>query len=173
MAVVTLKGTQVTNADATTQTLNNSKVANGRIKEIADTIELANGDSIASTYRLARVHSSWRISDLILFCDAITSGAGDLGLYDTAANGGAVVDVDFFASAVSIATAITAGSSIAHEAGGAGSQFGEIANIAKPLWQVLGLSVDPMKFYDIALTLTAATTAAGTVSMLTRYVDGN
>ena len=86
MAVVTLKASQVTNADATTQTLNNSKVCNGRIKEIADTIEVTNGDSIASIYRMARVHSSWRMTELLLQCDAITSAAADIGLYDTAAN---------------------------------------------------------------------------------------
>lgn len=170
MAVVTLKGSQVTNADATTQTLNNSKVTNGRLKEIADTIELANGDSIGSTYRMSRIHSSWRVVDVIGFWDAITSGAADVGLYDTAANGGAVVDVDCFGSAVSIASANTSGTNVAREAG---AVFGEIANMRKQVWEVLGLSTDPNKFYDLAFTLTAATTAAGTLSVLTRYVDGN
>ena len=170
MAVVTLNGSQVTNADATTQTLNNSKVTNGRIKEIADTIEVTNGDSIASIYRMARVHSSWRMTELILQCDAITSAAADIGLYDTAANGAAVVDVDCFASAQSIASALIPGTNVMGEAA---AVFGDIANVRKSIWEVLGLSTDPNKFYDIALTLTAAATATGTVSVKTRYVDGN
>lgn len=170
MAVVTLKASQVTNADATTQTLNNSKVCNGRIKEIADTIELTSGDSIASIYRMARVHSSWRLTELLLQCDAITTCAGDIGLYDTAANGGAVVDVDCFASAQSLATAIIPGTNVMGEAG---AVFGDIANVRKSIWEVLGLSSDPNKFYDIAVTLTAAAGSAGTVSTKARYVDGN
>ena len=170
MAVVTLKGSQVTNADATTQTLNNSKVTNGRIKEIADTIELTSGDSIASIYRMARVHSSWRLTELLLQCDAITTCAGDFGLYDTAANGGAVVDVDCFASAQSLATAIIPGTNVMGEAA---AVFGDIANVRKSIWEVLGLSADPNKFYDVAVTLTAAAGSAGTVSTKVRYVDGN
>lgn len=170
MAVVTLKASQVTNADATTQTLNNSKVCNGRIKEIADTIELTSGDSIASIYRMARVHSSWRLTELLLQCDAITTCGGDIGLYDTAANGGAVVDVDCFASAQSLATAIIPGTNVMGEAG---AVFGDIANVRKSIWEVLGLSSDPHKFYDIAVTLTAAAGSAGTVSTKARYVDGN
>lgn len=170
MAVVTLKASQVTNADATTQTLNNSKVANGRIKEIADTIELTSGDSIASIYRMARVHSSWRMSELILQCDAITTCAADFGLYDTAANGAAVVDVDAFASAQSLATAIVIGTNVMSEAA---TVFGDVANIRKAIWEVLGLASDPNKFYDVAVTLTAAAGSAGTVSVKVRYCDGN
>lgn len=170
MAVVTLKGSQVTNADASTQTLNNSKVTNARLKEIVDTIELTNGDSIGSTYRLGRVHSSWRIADLILYCDAITTCAADFGLYDTAAAGGAVVDVDCFASAQSLATAITAGTDVTKEAG---TVFGDVANIRKAIWEVLGLSADPMKWYDVTATLTAAAGSGGTLSLSIRYVDGN
>lgn len=174
MAVVTLKGTIVTNADGTVpQTLNQARAANARVKEMADTIEVTNGDSIASTYRLARVHSSWRISQLLLYCDAITSAAADVGLYDIAANGGLVVDVDFFASAQSLAAALLVGTSIEHEAAGAGNQNGEIANKAKAIWQVLGLTADPNKYYDIAFTLTAAATATGTLTLVTRFSDGN
>jgi hypothetical protein len=174
MAVVALKGSIVTNADGTVpQTLNQARSAGARLKEMVDTIELANGDSIGSTYRLARVHSSWRISELILFCDAITSGAGDIGLYDTARNGGLVVDADFFASAQSIATATQVGFAVGREVAAAATVMGEIANIRKAIWEVLGLTADPNKMYDIVLTLTAATTAAGTVSLITRYSDGN
>lgn len=174
MAVVTLKGTIVTNADgAAPQVLNQARAAQARLKESVDTIEVTNGDSIASTYRMGRIHSSWRVSSITVLCDAITSAAADVGLYDTAANAGAVVDVDFFASALSIATANVIGLDATHEAAGAGAQFGEIANVRKALWEVLGLTADPNKFYDITFTLTAAATASGTLSVVIRYSDGN
>lgn len=174
MAVVTTKATAVTNADAATQTNNSQKIAGGRLRESVGTIEAVSGDSIASVYRLARVGSGVRISQIMLSCDAITTCAGDVGVYDVAAvNGGAVVDADFFASAQSLATALV-NTDVTHEADAAdaGSGFG-LADVEKPLWQALGLSADPNKLYDIAVTLTAAAGSAGTVSMKVRYVDGN
>lgn len=167
MAVVNLKGSAVTNAD--NKVLSNARVFRTAIHEAVGTIELANGDSIASTYRLCRVPSNARISCVLLSCDAITSGAGDVGVYKTARDGGAVVDVDFFASAQSIASALVH-SDISHEAdpGDAGAGWG-LADVEKPLWQALGLTADPYIEYDIALTLTAATLAAGTVAMKVQF----
>ncbi len=169
MAVVEVKSTAITNADSATQKLNSTRLQEGRIKESVGTAPLANGDSIGSIYRLARVPSGARVSDVILLCDAITSGAGDVGLYDIASvNSGAVVDADFFASAQSIASAITTGTNIVHESGVYG-----IEDIEKPLWEALGLSADPRKLYDVAMTLTAAAGAAGDIALKVRYVDGN
>jgi hypothetical protein len=162
MAVVASKSTLVTNADAVTQTLNDVTNSGARLRTAVATVELANGDSIASTYRMFRVQSNWRIHSVRIYCDAITSGAADLGLYQTAANGGAVVDADAYASAVSIASAITTGTEIAFEAR-------DIANIAKKVWEDAGLTEDSKRAYDLALTLTAATTAAGTVSLALTY----
>lgn len=168
MAVVTTKATAVTNADAATQTNNSQKIAGGRLREDVGTLEAVSGDSIGSIYRLARVKSGSRISQVLLSCDAITTCAGDVGIYDIASvNSGAVVDADFFASAQSLATALV-NTDVTHESG----VFG-VENVEKPLWQALGLSADPNKLYDIAVTLTAAAGSAGTVSMKVRYVDGN
>ena len=97
---------------------------------------------------------------MLLSCDAITSGAGDIGLYDTTENGGAVVDADFIASAQSIASALK-NSDVTYEQQ-------NIDQAQKMVGQVLGLSADPNKIYDIVMTLTAATTAAGTVVLKTR-----
>ena len=168
MAVVTTKSTAVTNADAASQTNNSQKIAGGRLREDVGTLEAVSGDSIGSIYRLARVKSGSRISQVLLSCDAITTCAGDVGIYDIASvNSGAVVDADFFASAQSLATALV-NTDVTHESG----VFG-VENVEKPLWQALGLSADPNKLYDIAVTLTAAAGSAGTVSMKVRYVDGN
>lgn len=166
MAVVNTKSKAVAGADTSPPNpdqMVNLKVGGGRIKESVGTVEAASGDSATSTYRLARVHSSVRISQLLLSCDAITAGVVDLGVYETAANGGAAVDSDVFGSGQSIAAAL-AGESV----------YGvDIADIEKPLWEVLGKTKDPGRLYDIAATVTTAPTAAGTVSLAVRFVDGN
>ena len=63
---------------------------------------------------------------------------------------------------------------VTHEAdpADAGAGYGN-ADVEKPLWQALGLTADPNKLYDIAVTLTAAAGSAGTVSLKVQYVDGN
>jgi len=167
MAVELVKATAITNADATPPVLTSTKIGGGRSYSALGTAELTATASIASIVRFCRVPSNAVMTDVVLKCDAITSGAGDIGLYDTLANGSAVVDADFFASAQSIATALP-GTSVIHESGVLG-----VEDVELELWQVLGLSADPQKQYDVALTLTAAATAAGTVSLVCRYCSGN
>ena len=48
-----------------------------------------------------------------------------------------------------------------------------LEDVEKPLWEALGLTADPRKLYDIAMTLTAAAAATGDISLKVRYVDGN
>ena len=55
-------------------------------------------------------------------------------------------------------------SDITFESGPAG---GILTNGEKRVWEALGLTADPHKEYDLALTLTAASDAAGTI--LVRY----
>lgn len=167
MAVVTTKSTAITNRDATPPVKNGMQLGPRPVYEQVATVELANGDSIGSKLVLVSLPSNARMSALWLLCDAITSGAADFGIYRTTADGGAVVDADVFGSAVSIATAITVGTNILHESG-----VTDIAYIEKPLWQLLGLSADPGVMYDLVATLTAATTAAGTLSARVTYTQG-
>jgi hypothetical protein len=169
MAVVTTKAAAITNRDATPRVPNLAGVTGGILRSAVGTVELASGDSIASKYLLiGNVPSGARIDNLKLYCDAIsTSGAGDIGLYDPTAAGGAVVDQDFFASAVVLTSALN-GTDVTHEAGGS-TAFGDIARAEMPLWQALGLSSDPCKTYDIVLTLTAAAGGAGTVTLKAQW----
>lgn len=160
-AVVNTKSTTITNLDAA-QVVRAKAFANGApIKEWIETLETVNGDSIASVYRFFRVPSWIRVSDLILDSDDIgTTTIADFGLYDTSANGGAVVDADFFASAVSLKDGALANSNITHESG-----VIDAANYGKRIWEQLGLSADPQKYYDVCATLTAAADAAGTMTL--------
>lgn len=169
MAVVALKSAGITNATATPRVLTSANLQYGAPHESIGLVALANGDSIGSTYRLFRVHSNDRVSSLLLSCTAITSGAADFGLYNVDdVSSGAVVDVDFWASAQSIASALV-DSPIQLEAGAAG---GLITNAEKRIWEQLGLTSDPNREYDVVMTLTAATTAAGTVVLKARTITG-
>ena len=167
MAVVNTKAAAITAGD-TAGTVVKKNLQAGILKECVGTLEAVSGDSIASTFRLARVPSNARISRVLLSCDAITTCAADVGVYDIASvNSGAAVDADFFASAQSLASAL-ANQDVTHESG----VFG-VEDVEQPLWQALGLTADPGKLYDIVATLTAAAGSAGTVSLKVVYVDGN
>lgn len=167
MAVVNTKSTTITNLDAAQVTHAKAYASGGAIKEWVETLETANGDSIASVYRFFRVPSWIRVTDVILDSDDIgTTTIADFGLYDTAANGGAVVDADFFGSAVSLKDGALANSNITKE-----SAVVDIANSGKRLWEQLGLSADPQKYYDVCATLTAAADAAGTITLRLRGVE--
>jgi len=161
MAVVNLKATAITQADANAAT--NPYLAKGNPVESVGSVSLANGDSIASTYRVCRIPSNARISAVRLFCSAITSGAADIGLRRTAADGGAVVDADFFIAAQSIASAL-AGSEVS------GGNVLTPVNREKRVWEALNLTSDPNLLYDVTVTLTAATTAAGTLALQVSFV---
>lgn len=168
MAVVNTKSTPITNADAKPRLPNTAVTDGGPVLEKVGTLEAVSGDSINSVYRMLRIRSSTRVTELLLYCDAITTCAADVGLYRTADDGGAVVDADFFASAQSLASASVVGLNVLYEAAAGPA---DVANIEKRVWQMLGLTADPGVQYDVALTLTAAAGSAGTVSLKCRYVD--
>lgn len=155
MAVVNTKSTVVSNGDATPVVITTAQLAHGRPAHKRGKVEVANGDSIGSTLRFFRVKSNDLVHQLLLDCTAITSAAADIGIYRTAADGGAVVDADLFASAQSLATAVR-GTDVTRESG-----VITVANMEKPLWELLGLSEDPQVDYDVVATLTAAAAAAG------------
>lgn len=165
MAVVNTKSSSITNRDATPSVASNSRLTRANVNEAIGVVAVANGDSIASTLRVASIPSNARVSQALLSCTAITSAAADIGLYQTADNGGAVVDADFFGSAVSIATALS-NSDVTRESG-----IVTVANMELTVWQALGLAADPNREYDVVLTLTAAATAAGAVALSIRYAQ--
>lgn len=167
MAVVTTKSGAITNRDASPQTKNNPILEGGVMKCAVGTLESVSGDSIGSVYKFCQIPSNASVKQVLLYCDDIgTTTVADVGLYDvTSVNSGAVVDADFFASAVSLKDGALNGSDVTHEAGVYG-----IEDVEQPIWQALGLSSDPGKMYDVALTLTAASDAAGTISLKVMYV---
>ena len=165
MAVVAVKSTLVTNADALPAVLNSPRVDGGFERIEVATVAITSGDTTASTYRMFRVPSNAVMTDLRIYSPDIgTTTIADIGLYRTAKDGGAVQDADFFASALSLKDGAINGTDVLHEA----AVF-TIANSGKELWDALGLTSDPSVFYDVALTLTADADATGTVKLIGRY----
>jgi hypothetical protein len=163
MAVVEVKSTLITNADATPVVLNSPRV-DGAFEHVkVATAAITSGDSVGSTYRMFRVPSNAVVTDLRIYSPDIgTTTIADIGLY--AADGGAVADADFFASVLSLKDGALNGTDVLHEA----AVF-TIANSGKELWDALGLTSDPSVFYDVTLTLTGAADATGTVKLIGRF----
>ena len=171
MAVVNIKSTAITNATASPSVPNSANIQNGNLRESQALAVITSSDSIGSTFRLFRLRSSDRVSRILVYSPDIgTTTAGDLGLYDkNDVNAGAVVDVDFFASALSLNSGALNGVDITFESGAAG---GLITNAEKRVWEALGLSADPFKEYDVTLTLTGAADATGTALFRMQFVSG-
>lgn len=167
MATENTKSNIVSNLDATPRVMNSLNLMGAVVREQVATAAIAAADDDNSTYRMCRVHSSWRISEMTLFNDAITSGSDfNVGLYDTAENDGAVVDENAYADAVSLTSGVLTGTQLLFEAGSAVG----LEKIEQAVWQNAGLSADPGKWYDVALTGITVGSGAGDVSMRLRYV---
>jgi hypothetical protein len=145
--------------------LNSPRVDGGFERIEVATAAITSGDNTGSTYRMFRVPSNAVMTDLRIYSPDIgTTTISDIGLYRTAKDGGAVVDADFFASALSLKDGALNGVDVLHEA----AVF-TIANSGKELWDALGLTSDPSVFYDVAFTLTADADATATVKLIGRY----
>lgn len=167
MVTENLKSLPITNRDATPQVKNNSSLDGGSLKSAVGYVEVTTAD-LASTYRMCQVPSNCRIDQVLLYTDDWGStGLIDVGIYQTVANGGAVVDADHFASAVDVKTSATGsqGLDITHESG-----VFNIDDAEKPLWQALGLSADPCIFYDVVITSTEAASQGASVALKVHYV---
>jgi hypothetical protein len=158
MAVVAVKSNQITNRDASPRVFNNARTSNGEVRHARDTFVITNGDSAASVYRVCSIPSrAIPISVRVTAPDIGTTTAADVGLYRNTVDGGAVVDADFFGSAVSLSGGAISKSEVVFESG-----VITLANSYKPIWELLGLTADPGVEYDVALTLTGAADAGGT-----------
>jgi hypothetical protein len=166
MAVVNLKSTAITNFEAAPKVPTSSYIHAGMLRESIGTLEVAADNTNASVYRMVRVPSGARISEILIANDAMASATGwDLGVYQTAENGSAVVDDDLFMSAVDISAGNAQWTPLHFE-----SASSDMASIESRLWELLSLSADPFCDYDICFTADTVGTGAGTVSLCIRWV---
>jgi hypothetical protein len=149
MATVHLKSGAITNATATPKVANNASVAGAVVRCAVGVVTNSASDDVGSTYRYVRVPSNCRVKR-VTFASAASGATGQLniGVYQTADNGGAVVDADFFASAVDPGGGAIAPTDVTHESG----EY-TFAESLLPLWQALGVAADPHVDYDIAATV--------------------
>ena len=159
MAVVNTLGANITKLNATPVQNVDAAISGGKLRSQADVVSIAAADDDNSTFRVARVHSSWRVAAINRRNTAITGGTDyHVGLYRTAADGGAVVDADAYASSISLATAATSPVDDSFEAR-------SVANIQNRVYQDAGLTTDPNVFYDIVYTGNTVGTVAGTLAV--------
>lgn len=164
MGVVNTKANPITNAEALPPVRNPVTLEGGRVRSIVSKVEIAAGDDDGSVYRMARVHSSWRIKSIRKMSDAITGGTDfAVGLYQTAENGGAVVSKGCYADSLSLASADTTGTNVAFQAR-------NIDNSENRVWQDAGLTEDPQRFYDLCFTGDTVGTVAGGLATDVEYV---
>lgn len=163
MAVTNRSSNVIANATATPRVLNSPAIGGpSPLIETAGLVTPAADDSAGSVHRFVRVPSNARISELLFStADAATAGALNMGVYETEENGGAVVDADLFASALDLSGGPYKNLDLTQE-----SDEYTFAEGVKPLWEVLGLTQDPCKEYDIAATVSANYNGAGTAQLL-------
>ncbi len=144
-----------------------TKGAAGQLFEVAGYVANAADDSQNAIHRFVRVPSNARISQVLLTTgDASSAGACDVGIYQTAENGGAVVDADLFASAFALTGGPFENTDITYES----DEYTEAESV-KPLWEVLGLTSDPKRDYDVAATITTTYNGAAVGQLIkVRYV---
>ena len=154
----------VTNAEG--NLYNATDVAPGFSRSVVGVAAPAAAQADTDTIHFLRVKSNWIIEQvLISAADATVAGAMNVGLYDTAENGGAVVDADLFASALDLAAGPYNNADITHESG----EY-TYAESEKPLWEVLGLAADPIKDYDLVGDISTTFNGGPTsIKMLVRY----
>jgi hypothetical protein len=162
----------ITNLDLPKPAVSEYGKVSGSLRTSSDAFEIVAEDvgDVNDVIELTRLHSSVRISSIMIFSDELdTNGsptlATDCGIYLT---DGTVKDADAFGTAVTTGWGDAAGAGVEFitEAGAV-----PIANVGKRLWEILGESSDPNVDYDICLRLTAvaATGAAGTISFVIQY----
>lgn len=168
MAVVNTKATAISNADAKPNILNPPHLDGSYIRQKVGTVEVVSGDTAPSVYRVARLRSNDRVSSIGIANDALgASAACKIGLYETAANGGAAVSDALFATGLSL---VSASATFTNQAW----NNLDVAKAEKRVWELLGLTADPNRDYDLAITVTnMGATGAGTLSAHVAVVAGN
>lgn len=119
--------------------------APGALKEKVAVAAPAANQPANDTLHFFRVKSNAIISRVLFSAaDATTAGAINIGLFDTAAAGGVAVDADLFASALDLAGGPYNNLDVTFESGEL-----TYAESTMRLWEVLGLTEDPHKEYDV------------------------
>ena len=164
--MATLKATHITDFDSTPPDTVKSRLHGGTPKHYRDAFEIGDTDNADVTI-VFKVGIDEVPTSLKYACDALSSGALDVGLYKKNADGTyTAVDDNCFADALD-PTSATALTEILYEAGAT-----NIANANKSMWEWAGLSARPAyaELY-VAITHDTGTGADGTFLLLLDTVE--
>lgn len=156
-----------TNSDTAAGKKSNAAFNNGaEVFGAVGIAEVASGDSNGSKYRVFKnLNPDLIIKDLLISHDAFsTSGACDLGLYESGVSG-AAYDDDCLAAAINI-------SSAGVNVNGLGAV--DIANRQKKLFELAGHTDATKKAgYDLVITVdNVGATGAGTILLNATFIQG-
>jgi len=162
-----VNSTWIGNAVAVPPVMTNTSRSMGNLKEACSVATVSATQASGDTIRMVRVPSNARISEVLLSTDdATTAGAINIGVWQTVPNGGLVVDADLFASALALTGGPFQNSDQTFESG----QY-TFAESGLPLWDVIGLSTDPMIDYDIVCEVSTTGNGMDTkIALKVRYV---
>lgn len=171
-----LKSTLLTNRDATPKVLTDAFLAGGLLEEVQGSVKTGASDTANSYYRLVQVPSNAKLSTLQWQSEALGSGCiVDVGVWFpsfiptgggaflSSGSSGAIIGTSFFATGLT-APAANALTEITNQ-----STNYLIPLQETPLWNVLGMLVDPEIDFDIGFVTRVATAAAGYIGLKARY----
>lgn len=168
MGAVTIKSTAISNADQLYPKLSvPTYLGKGAVFSAVGTVAVGIGDTAGSVYRFCRVPSGARINRMDIFSDAMTGfSSGSVGLYDAqdqSGNAGASVSAALFGNTVDFSVAQTEPYDVI---------FNNLAitNIEKRLWELLSLTADPFKMYDVVIKSVTQSGASGNLAMRIEFV---
>lgn len=192
MAVVTTKSPSIINLDGSPIVANViGEGAPGDLRIANDSVAAANGDSIASIYRLCRIPTTAKVKSVFIGATSVTVGAADIDVAfsDSQTDGtqqqflnlaspiiqtSGPADNKLFGAAQTLVAGTIGARKDTTFANTSGFVF---ANQNTPLWAVLvalGCTQfvgDPGGFFDLVLKLTTAITTSGTINGEVQYVE--
>lgn len=163
MAVANTKSQAISALDTEPIVIPGGYLHGGPIRKSTGLVEVAAADSDGSVYRMCRLPSNAVIEAIEILNDAIAGATDyDIGVYQSLRNGGAVVDDDLFADTLDMTVARALPLDAMFEKL-------DIDQSEKRLWELLGLSADPNREYDICVTGQTVGSAAGTVVLRVKW----
>lgn len=186
MATEALKGTGITNLDATPVVPNTSgEGASGHLRVATDNIASTAGVTVGSTYKIVRIPTNAKIKQVLFSCAAHGGSAAfdiDVAYSDSTTDG---TQASLQGNIVQISAAdnklFGAAQSAASQLKNSDVTFnGTFTSAHKnlPLWQVLlnlgttDYTTDPKGFFDLMLKSTATDTSGGNLELMVYYVVG-
>lgn len=145
---------------------NNVAASGARKRRKRAVIELGGTQSNNDVLRFFTIRSGDYVDSLLLSCDALT-GATDVN-FGLRLEDGSDVDENLFDDAQTLASALTR----QEKRVGTNSAL-NIDTLAKPVYELLGLTADPFKTYVVTADLVAAGSASGTVVLEMDYTAGD